>query len=271
MIKVSRSIALALGLGLASGAASAFVQPFGVDPGAIGEAEAAFTASYIDFSYQATVDQGAGVAGVSSFSEDGIGFFSTFQHPSLGNPVAGTGLNSSYKLYALFSGDGTTTTNLAGGIDGTFSTFSLDIFADVASDTTFTLPSIGGADGSLSVSSTADDIHVASSGTLLANNFRVFPGLANGDFDVVVQMTSVATGIGGGEFFTDPFDLVIALNVDFNGVNTTLQGFAAPPTAFVDAMITGSGNLSVIPVPSILAVFGAGLLGLFSATRKRKA
>ncbi len=275
MNESSRNIALLLGLGLFSSGASAFGVPFGVDPGAIGKAEGPFTASFIDFSYQATVDQSAGVGvgpgATSTFMEDAIGVFSTYQHPSLGNPVSSTitGLNSTYKLYALFSGDGTTTTNGSGGIDGQFNNFQLDIFADPDSDTTFTLPPVG-TSGSVTVTPNGNDIHVATSTGLAMNTFRVFSGLANGDFDVVVNMVSVDTGIGSGEYFTAPWNMSLSLRVDFNGVNTSIQGFAPPPIAFAGGRISGSGNMSV-PEPSVLAAFGIGLLGLFGATRKNKA
>lgn len=262
-----RNLICSLGL-LCSGAASAMtVTPFGVDPSAIGKPESAFTASYIDFSYQATVDQQAGVGGSAPFQEDGIGFFSTFQHPNLGNPVSGTGLNSSYKLYIRFSGEGTTSANLSGGIDGSFTSFSAQIYADVGMDTTFSLPGVGAGDGDgdLTVAGNGDDILVAQSVGLLTSQFRVFPGLANGDFDVEMRMVSVDVDpIAPGDqvFFTDPFSLVATLKVDLNGVNTQLNGFAAPPAPFTDASITGSGNLSAMPIPSALALMSIGLLGL---------
>jgi len=261
-----RNLLFSLGI-FCSGAASAMtVTPFGVDPSAIGKPEGSFTASYVDFSYQATVDQQAGAGDTASFQQDGIGFFSSFQHPDLGNPVLGTGLNSSYRLYIRFAGEGTTVAN-GGGIDGSLSHFSAQIYADVNQDTAFTLPGVGAGDGDgdLALSGDGDDILVAHSVNLLESQFRVFAGLANGDFDIVMAMVSDdadAATPGDQRFFTDPFNLVATLRVDLNGVNTTLNGFFAPPAAFTDAQITGSGNLSAMPIPSALALMGIGLLGL---------
>lgn len=267
-----KKLALAASLAVCGTTAQAVVVPFTVDPGAIGGAEAPFTASYIDFSYSASIDQAAGLLDTSTFTEEGAGFFGTFRHPELSDPpIIGTGLGTSYQLYAVFTGDGSTTTNIIGGIDGNFSNFQLDIFADPGIDTTFTFPGIGGVDESLVINNSGDDIHVATSTSLLANQFRVFPGLAAGDFDVLVEMLAVDTGIGTGLFFATPWDLLLTLDVDFNGVNTSISGFAAPPTAFIDGLISGSGNLSVVPEPSALALLGIGVLGMGFAGRRARA
>src|SRR5687767_10218376 len=61
------------------------------------------TASFIDFSYVALVNQTA-TAGTGTFNEQGAGFFSSYRHPTLADVVTNTGLNNNYKLYAVFTG-----------------------------------------------------------------------------------------------------------------------------------------------------------------------
>lgn len=204
-------------------------RPFIIDPTAIGKSETTFTATYMDFSYRAEIDQW--VDKVHHFAETGVGFFSAFQHPSLGSPLNATttGLNNTYKLYALFSGTGTSATNGFGGLDGSFNHFTVNIYADVNMDTTLGDFTNGMADGNeiMTVEGvTVDDILVGTSGELWAGDFRVFPGLANGDFNIIVKIHGVNTGIGTGLFFAFPFEF--GLHMDFSAVHTLVEGIALP-------------------------------------------
>ena len=64
----------------------------------------AFTASAIDFSYVADIDQTNAGPLSANFTETGVAFFSSFQQP-LGTPVsaATTGLNNGYRMYGVFT------------------------------------------------------------------------------------------------------------------------------------------------------------------------
>ncbi|MDQ6733751.1 MAG: hypothetical protein M3Z35_06490, partial [Nitrospirota bacterium] len=54
---------------------------------------------------------------------------------------------------------------------------------------------------------------------LIAGQAHALPGLANGDFDIQVRFSPL------GGFLSGPIVLNLAL-ADFNGVNTSLSGFA---------------------------------------------
>ena len=260
--------ALALGTSSALAAhvsgVSFLEQPFTVNPQAVGEAQGPFTARFIDFSYRADADQ-QGIAGTNTanFQETGVGFFSTFQ-ADLGVPINAntSGLNNTYKLYAMFTGTGTTSTSGA-GIDGMFRTFDVTFRVDRNSDTNF-------VDNSIALTGTGDDVDVLR-GTLRTGGFHVFGGLANGDFDVQFNATPVGGFLDGPAFASGT-----AIG-DFNGVNTSLVGVVAPPGSFVRARIVGAGNTSLmgssapVPAPGSLALLGLGMLALVPIARRRRA
>lgn len=233
-------------------------QPFTFDATAFGGGS--FTATFIDFSYEAEVDQ-FNCAGLGcDFDETGVAFFGTFRHPTLASPpVPGTGLGTAYQMYAVFSGAGTVVANAgSGGIDGTFASFNVEIFIDPGMNTTPTAFTEGGVDESTGVVGTADDVSILTA-TLSVGGFHVFPGLANGDFDVLFDVTSFDASVWGGEAFAGP-----QVQGDINGVNTNISGVSAPPTPFVDGRIPGSGNSSFqsVPEPGSLSLIGLALAAL---------
>lgn len=249
------SAALAQTPGVSFGA-----QTFTVNPGAVGLAGPSFTARFLDFSYSALIDQ-AGIPGTNTgnFTETGFGTFSSFR-TELGNvaPISAetSGLNLRYNLYATFIGTGTVASNAGGGLDGQFNTFNVSFFVDPNRNTS--------ADANQAPTNNADDIRVLD-GTLRVGQFRVFPGLANGDFDVVFNATAVGGFFGGSAFMNG-----MAVG-DFNGVNTSITGVTPPPGSFVRGTITGSGNTFFVPAPGSLALMGLGLMALAPIVRRRKA
>jgi hypothetical protein len=103
---------------------------------------------------------------------------------------------------------------------------------------------------------------VGQSTGLIAGEAHAFSGLANGDFHVVVNFDAV------GGFLSGPLAIQFA---DFNGVNTSLQGFSMG--SFTSGRIDGSGNVSFTPIPepTTLLLIGSGLAALGWIRRKQTA
>src|SRR5687767_4014988 len=112
---------------LALSALPAFADPITINQ----PVGAPLTASFIDFSYVALVNQTA-TAGTGTFNEQGAGFFGSYRGPTLADVVPGSGLNTTYKLYAVYTGDGTVapTPGIPGGTTATFTNFNLRLLLD---------------------------------------------------------------------------------------------------------------------------------------------
>ena len=278
-------IAVAAGLTLCS--ASAFASHlagmsfgpklFNVSPSAVGEAtggvSATFVAGSLTFDVRSLVNQsGAG------FSENGQVGFTSFSSTGIGSPSLGsfrTGLNQNsiggglegYRLYALFDGTGTTSVNASSTIEGVFATFNTQIFVDKDNNTTFNAN--GSRLSTLPTGGNTEDVLVLT-GTLQVGGFHVAGGLANGDFDVVFNVTSFGTA----PFFSTTVDGQALRQGEYTGVNSTFIGILPPPNPIVDGEIDGSGNLvfgSQVPEPTSLALVGLALAGVGLSRKKKSA
>lgn len=244
--------------------ASADPTTFSVNPGAIGvSGPTVANVNFVDFSYVALVNQTA-TNGTGTFNEQGAATFGSYRFPNLPDVITNSGINTNYKLYAVFTGSGTVapTVGIPGGETTTFTNFNLRLFVDPNMNSTITASPVGTVGGTVTVAGTADDILVGQSTGLAAGEAHGFPGLANGDFKVLVNFQPV------GGFFGGP--VTLGLNIgDFNGVNTSLQGFSLGN--FNSGRIDGSGNFSmtVIPEPTTLLLVGSGLAALGWIRRKR--
>jgi hypothetical protein len=235
---------------------------FTVNPSAINVGGPTVQANFTDFSYVALVNQTA-TNGTGTFNEQGAGFFGSYRFPNLSDVLSNAGINTNYKLYAVFVGDGTVapTTGIPGGVTATFNNFILRLFVDPDQNSVVTASPVGTVGGTVNISGVGDDILVGQSAGLIAGQAHALPGLANGDFDVQIRFSPL------GGFLSGPFALNLAL-ADFNGVNTSLTGFSLGN--FNSGQVDGSGNLSftalpiapAVPEPSTLLLLGSGMAAL---------
>jgi hypothetical protein len=265
-----------LAIVLMSGTALAFNTPFTVDPSAVGEPQGPFTATFIQFGYNAEVDQfPTGNPLLATFDETGVATFTSYQHPNTTTPVSPltSGLLITYELYLVFSATGTITPGGPLGVVGTFNTFVADLYLDPSSDNSVAslgAGDAGGADQSVTLTDPSnDDILVASTmgNGIESGLFNVSLSQAEGDFDVNVLMFAL-TG-----YFAD---WTSPMRFNLNGNNEDLFGLPAIPFGgATDIIIVGNGNSSVqpIPEPSTVLLLGSGLasIGLVRRLLRKKA
>lgn len=225
---------------------------FTVNEGVVaGAAPNTVVADSIDFSYEATISQtivGAFDGVGDTFTETGNIGFSSFKNGILSPPSQ---LNSIPPAGYGIVGDFNATGNAAafgGGIKAIFDTFNLNLFIDANQD---------------GIGETA----LGSASIFAFSEANIFPGLANGDFDVQLLFTPTAFG---STFFIDPVPFILRLEV--TGVTTTITGPVSLTDSFV-AEVDGSGNafFQQVPEPTSVALCGIALLGLGLARKKNRA
>jgi hypothetical protein len=241
--------------------ANATFLPFMVDESVVDGAVAnTFTAGKLNGGFtEALTITGAGTFSASAFADIGQ-YFNTDGTLNLSNQV-GLGLfgaSNQYKIYAVFSAQGTFSGNSFTGTSGAFDLY-IDADSDTVRDTTVAF--VGTSNPTLL--NTADDELLGSSSTLLSGVGELDPTPPNA-FDFIFGNFALTTF--GKSYFVDPdpFYMIVRSNGDTDGA-------LVPP---VGETLLATGDVSgeffnAVPEPATLGLVGLSLLGVGLARRKK--
>ena len=272
--KLALAATLGWGLvGLAPTAALAGVSwtwnPAGASPSLNGTS---FTADNIIISDHATADINATTG---NFTEAGVLVAETFYLG--GNAVTPQGLNSTYSLYATFTASG----NQGGGLPASGSSVTGPI-------TSLTYQLWGNPNGAISVGLTKSGYGTAAGYSITGNGgaFLLGSGSLYGSSNYVTvtnlgscgvggpltctysptanATTSLAAAIGESRFYVAPTAGNLNFLLDNFSGNSGVTSFSLLGNGDIGMAINGGGGniTSVVPEPSSVAAFAAGLLGL---------
>lgn len=265
-----RHVLTATALAAAAFCGPAVAQTFTANEGTVpGAAANTVTADRISFNYESRVVQtlvGPAYDGNDPFVESGFLTKASFAVggtavPSQLNGLAPTG----YGIYGLFTINGTAT-QVGAGITATFTSATLQLFIDPGQNTTLSF-----AGNTAVAGGTMSDDYLIASYTLSVGEAHVFGGLANGDFDTILNLTLSNNGTlqDGQSFFSSPLPFYSLEN--FGGNTETITG-ASLTSSFV-ASLTGAGTelfVAQVPEPETYALMLAGLGALGFVARRRR-
>ena len=212
--------------------------PFTVNEGTVpGSAANTVSANQIGFTYEARIVQtlvGPTYDGNDPFSQSGFLTKSSYSNGGSAVPSQLNALFNGYGIYGLFNITGVSEQQGAGIIQ-TFGSATMNLFVDPNQNTSF------GFTGNIATATagTGDDYAIVTY-TLLTGEQHLFGGLANGDFDSILNLSRTNNGTpqDGESFFSGPAGFYLLEN--FGGNVQTISG-ASLTSSFV-ADISGGGT-----------------------------
>lgn len=224
-----------------------------------------FTVTYGGKSYTADKITGSyteifSLTSATTFSTSAFSTLNTFTSNEGTVPVLPNSAGSTYGLYATFIATGNILNDGAffQGTSGKINVY-LDKFDGV---TGLSVPSAGGQD--IVRTNADDDLLLASTSSFKFGSGHVYPGselFANGDYSLT--FTDFLLTADGEKYFTSPVPFHLQFTIDGNFTNFP------PPDANGNSVFNGGANVSFIPEPSMVGLFGIALLGL-GLTRRRQ-
>lgn len=265
----------ALAVSVATGTAQADFLDFTIDTSAISGSTTnkTFSADEIVWSSQGTsrIDlqdaSGDGtLGGIDSFFEMGVVTFASFKNDGL--TLVGTGVNNDYQMFADFTLTGYTFLTAGGDLVAKFTGGSGSFWYDEALDSV--LNGTETAFATFTPSGLGDCVITAAvPGVFSQGSCKIFFDFEDSGVTDAGAITETSSGVDLGAL-VNPATMVIDVNVD--ELNPALT-FAYPggPGSTQTTFITHDGSAFFVPEPGILALFGAGLLGMGAVRRSKKA
>lgn len=229
---------------------------FTLSPSAIGATGTAnITADTLLLSDFATINFSQPSGNSVAFTESGTLAVTGFQNGT--NPLAGTGINSTFGLYFSFNGSGTQTNVNATTAFGNFDTLHFDLYAYTVTGT------VSYAPNDQTPAGVTNPIKIAT-GDLISGTTGV-----NGGSPTANAITSFTTLNSG--FFVDPTPFYNTAFSAFTNTSGPNQVSGSLATGFVITNGGGSANFATtVPEPMSIGLFGAGLAALAMVRMRRR-